>query len=119
MPSAHVDAIHLHPLDNLAVAARLLNAGETVQAGKHQIKPQESIRLGHKFALGPIAKGERIRKYGQTIGFATHPIEPGAWIHTHNCAAGEFAREYAFAEETPPDPAPLLGRTFQGFRRAD
>jgi altronate hydrolase len=119
MPTAPVDALHLHPQDNLAVAARLLNAGENVQAGKHQIQPRESIRLGHKFALGPIAKGERIRKYGQTIGFATHPIEPGAWIHTHNCAAGEFARDYAFAEETPADPAPLDGYSFQGYRRAD
>ncbi|MDZ4781822.1 MAG: altronate dehydratase family protein [Planctomycetia bacterium] len=119
MRNATVDALHLHPTDNLAVATRLLESGEAIEVAGGKVKLRESVRLGHKFAVAPIAKGERTRKYGQTIGFATEPIEPGAWIHTHNCAAGEFARDYAFAQETPPDPQPLEGYTFQGYRRAD
>lgn len=119
MPAANVDAIHLHSADNLAVATRLLEAGETVEVAGKKLRISEAIRLGHKFAVTPIARGERVRKYGQTIGFATQAIEPGEWIHTHNCAAGEFARDYAFASETPPEPAPLAGYSFQGYRRAD
>ncbi len=119
MSAATVDALHLHPQDNLAVATRLLAAGDVVDVAGRKVRLQEPVRLGHKVAVTPIAKGDRVRKYGQTIGFATEAIEPGAWIHTHNCAAGEFARDYAFATETPADPTPLTGYTFQGYRRAD
>ncbi len=119
MSATTIDAIHLHPSDDLAVATRLLEAGETIDVAGKVVKLAEAIRLGHKFAVAPIAKGERVRKYGQTIGFATQAIEPGDWIHTHNCAAGEFARDYAFAQETPADPAPLSEYTFQGYRRKD
>jgi altronate hydrolase len=58
-------------------------------------------------------------RYGQTIGFATETIEPGDWVHVHNCAAQDFARNYASATETPPPLAPIRDRTFQGYRRAD
>ncbi len=77
------------------------------------------IGMGHKIAVSPIAKGERVFKYGQTIGFATADIRAGDFVHTHNLAAGEFDRDYAFASEVPADPAPILGKTFQGYRRAD
>ena len=43
----------------------------------------------------PIPKGQRVIRYGQTIGFATIDIEPGDWVHTHNLTAGEFSRDYA------------------------
>ena len=40
--------------------------------------------------------GEAVRRYGQIIGFATQPIAPGEWVHTHNMAMGDFARDYAW-----------------------
>ncbi len=48
--------------------------------------------------------GQRVLKYGQTIGFATDDIAPGDWVHSHNLTAGQFDRDYAHATETPPDP---------------
>ncbi len=74
--------------------------------------------MGHKVALVPIDQGGRVIRYGQTIGFATSAIEPGDWIHTHNLTAGEFSRQYEYSTDIPPDPTPIVGRTFQGYRRA-
>ncbi len=113
------DAVLLHPNDNVAVAARGLTAGETICLGELRLAVAESVGMGHKIATCRVAKGERIYKYGQTIGFATQDIEPGTLVHVHNVAAGEFTREYAPATEIPPDPTPLEGYTFEGFRRPD
>jgi len=120
MPAtATIDSVYLHPDDNLCVAARHCRTGDEISAGPHEVRLLEDVKLGHKIALRPIRRGERVLKYGQTIGFATTDIEPGEWIHTHNLAAGQFDRDYAFASETPPQPTPITGRTFQGYRRAE
>ncbi|MBI2824914.1 MAG: altronate dehydratase [Planctomycetia bacterium] len=120
MPAtATVDVVCLHPDDNICVAARDLEQGAAISAGYKSVTLTGRVRLGHKIAVTPIAKGERVIRYGQTIGFATEAIEPGDWVHTHNLAAGEFQRDYRYATEIPPDPEPILGRTFQGYRRAD
>ena len=79
----------------------------------------EPVRMGHKIALVEIAPGQPVIKYGQIIGFASRPIAPGQWVHTHNVDAGAFARDYAKSTAVPPAPQPLAGYTFQGFRRAD
>lgn len=113
------DVVFLHPDDNLCVAIRNLPAGTRVDAGGRSVTLSGAVRLGHKIALTPIAEGDRALRYGQTIGFATEAIEPGDWIHTHNLAAGAFSRDYQYATEIPPDPAPIEGRTFMGYRRAD
>ena len=117
--SAAAHVVFLHPDDNLCVATRNLPAGTRVEAGGCTVTLSGEVRMGHKIALAPIAKGGRALRYGQTIGFATEPIEPGDWIHTHNIEAGAFSREYQYATDIPPDPAPLEGRTFMGYRRAN
>lgn len=114
-----VDVVLLSSADNVCVAARHLDAGEEIAAGEHQVRLSGRVPMGHKIALAEIAKGERVIKYGQTIGFATEAIDPGDWVHTHNLAAGEFERDYEFATETPPAPEPITGRTFEGYRRRD
>jgi altronate hydrolase len=114
-----VDVVYLNPDDNICVAARDLESGAQVTAGGRTVTLTGRVKLGHKIALSPVAKGSRVLRYGQTIGFATGDIDPGDWVHVHNMTAGEFARDYAFASEVPPDPSPLVGRTFEGYRRAD
>src|SRR5262245_7481263 len=96
-----IDAVFLHPDDNLCVAARNLPAGTEVNAGGRTVKLTGPVKMGHKIALSPIASGRRVLKYGQTIGFASVDIKPGDWVHTHNVAAGEFDRDYAYASEVP------------------
>jgi len=113
------DIVYLHRADNICVAARNLKRGESITAGQHSIETREDVRMGHKIALSQIAAGEAVRKYGQTIGFATQPIEPGQVVHSHNLEAGRFDRDYAFCTDVPPDPQPISGRTFNGYRRED
>jgi altronate hydrolase len=119
MPATAANVVFLHPDDNLCVAARNLPEGTAISAGGRTVKLSGAVRLGHKIALQPIAAGERAMKYGQTIGFATQAIEPGDWIHTHNLAANAFSRDYQYANELPPEPTPIEGRTFMGYRRPD
>jgi altronate hydrolase len=119
LTASTVDAIHLHPADNVCIATRNLAAGHEVTGGTHTVTLTGQVRLGHKIALVPIAKGKPVIRYGQTIGFTTETVEPGDWIHTHNVTAGEFDRDYAYGSEVPPDPEPIRDRFFQGYRRAD
>jgi altronate hydrolase len=115
--SAATPVITLHSDDNIAVAARQVPAGAAVQAGGGTVTTRETIELGHKVATRPIAKGAAVRKFGQVIGFATTDIIPGTWVHTHNVEAGPLSLDYAIASEIPPDPEPIVGRTFMGYRR--
>ncbi|HEX7450129.1 MAG TPA: altronate dehydratase family protein [Pirellulales bacterium] len=111
--------VHLHPADNVCITTRNLATGRQVDAGGKSVRLSGNVPLGHKVALTKIERGGRVFRYGQTIGFATETIEPGDWVHTHNVEAGAFSRDYEYATEIPADPAPIIGRTFQGYRRAD
>lgn len=113
--------LRLHGNDNIAIAKRSVvrNTPFTLDANGATLITQDAIDLGHKVAITPIAKGAPISKFGQLIGFATSDIQPGEWIHSHNIAMGELHLDYAFASDVPPDPEPILGRTFLGYRRPD
>ena len=112
--------VRLHPDDTIAVAARQVSEGTTfLLEGTGPVTTREEIDMGHKVALRPIATGEPIKKFGQTIGFAATSIQPGDWVHVHNVTAGDLKLDYAFCSEIPPTPTPITGRTFQGYRRPD
>jgi len=111
------DVVYLHADDNICVAARNLERGETVDVAGGAIKLQEPVRLGHKIAVRAIGKGEYVRKYGQIIGQATEAVQPGQWVHSHNLVNGDFVRDYASATSAPPPPKPITGRTFMGYKR--
>ena len=81
------------------------------------MKLVEPVRQGHKIATAPIRTGDVVRKWGETIGFATRAIEPGEWVHSHNMAIGELKQQYEKSTAVPADLPPLEGHTFQGFRR--
>ncbi len=66
-----------------------------------------------------IAKGQPVKQFGQTIGFATTDVTAGQWVHTHNVEAGALSLDDAHATETPLPPAPLTGLTFPSYRRPD
>jgi len=112
------DAVYLHPDDSICVAARNLEKGTELRIAGTTIRLAEPIKIGHKIAVRPIAKGKEVRKYGQIIGLATAAIEPGQWVHSHNLHIGEFVKDYAKSQHVPPDPTPITDRTFLGYRRA-
>jgi altronate hydrolase len=83
------------------------------------VTTKRRIPPGHKIATRTHAAGEAIRRYGQIIGFATEAIAPGDWVHVHNCAMGDFAKDYAWGVDAKPTPMVTPAATFQGIRRAD
>jgi len=111
-------ALRLNASDNVVIAVDEFPAGVTVLPG---VPARERIPRGHKMAAVPIQSEAPIRKFGQVIGFASRPIAPGEWVHEHNCAVREFARDYHFGEDARPESIAAVGDqpTFQGFRRAN
>ncbi len=115
-------AIQLHPNDDVAIAKKTLMPGlglETASLGL--ISVRQLIQPGHKVALKAVKENEPVRRYGQIIGFASQPIEPGDHVHSHNCSVQNYTRDYAYASEArsvefvPPGQR----RTFMGYQRAD
>ncbi|WP_165229778.1 UxaA family hydrolase [Aquisphaera insulae] len=119
MSSDSPRGVLLRAEDDVAVAARPIPAGATVELPGGAVTAREPIGLGHKIAVRDVAEGRAVRKYGQIIGFASRPIPAGSLVHVHNLRADLFARDYAHATDRPPVPKPERPRTFRGFLRPD
>ena len=91
-------SVHLHPADNVAVAVDNITQGAQLRG----LVAKTRVPKGHKIALAGIAPGKPVLKFGQIIGFATKPIEPGEWVHEQNTAMGDFDRDYAFCADAKP-----------------
>ncbi|MCG7391780.1 altronate dehydratase family protein [Microvirga sp. ACRRW] len=109
--------VRLHERDNLVVAVDPIVPGAVVNG----VTAKERVPKGHKIAIATIAQGEPVFKFGQIIGFASKPVEPGEWLHEHNIEMHAFARDWHFAEGAKPTPLlpPEQQATFQGYRRAN
>jgi arabinonate dehydratase len=105
----------------LAVGDNVVVAVDQILAGSHVAGTvaRERVPRGHKMAVAAIQPNEPIRKYGQIIGFASKPIEPGDWVHEHNVFLHDFARDYRFAESAKNDEVlpPEQQATFEGYVR--
>lgn len=115
-------AIQLHPKDHVAIAKTNLQSGTVLTlADDRQISVRGFVPAGHKVALSRIGVEEPVRRYGQIIGFATQPIEPGQHVHSHNLGVKNFDRDYAFGADVAPVELvpPDRRRAFAGYRRAN
>jgi altronate hydrolase len=80
-------AIRVHLRDNVAVVAADVEAGDLVRLDDgSQLRAVGAIPRGSKVALGPIACGEAVIRYGEEIGRARADIAAGEYVHTHNLA---------------------------------
>ena len=77
-------AVRLSPLDNIVVLSRSVDAGTTIEVEGHRLTVATRLGLGHKLAFQPISAGEKILKYGASIGSATRDIAAGEHVHLHN-----------------------------------
>lgn len=78
----------IHPADNVAtLLADIVEPGVAGILGGStgSLEVRENVPFGHKVAVSRIAAGDAIVKYGAAIGVATREIEPGEWVHLHNC----------------------------------
>jgi altronate hydrolase len=115
------DVLRVHPRDDVLVALRDIQAGETVRSPAEVLTARTQVPRGHKLAATAISAGTAVRKYGWPIGLATRDIEPGEHVHTHNLTTALTAHEdYAY---TPPAPARTRSspdtHTFLGYPRRD
>ena len=108
--------IRLHPEDGVVIARQVLPPGTPVAPN---VLAAARIPAGHKVAVRFHQKGEPVTRYGQIIGFTTEPVTPGQWVHTHNLAMGDFARDYAWGVDARPTDYVAEPATFQGIRRPD
>jgi altronate hydrolase len=111
-------ALKLHPDDNVAIARASIPQG-TVVTEFGNIVVLADVPAAHKIALAHVNPGDPVLRYGQIIGFATKPIEPGDYVHTHNLEMATFERDYAFGEDAKVASPAASPVTFQGFVRAD
>ncbi|HWB86411.1 MAG TPA: altronate dehydratase family protein [Bryobacteraceae bacterium] len=120
IPTAENSAIHLHPADNVAVARVPISTGMELRIGAVRVVTLDAIPPGHKVALRPIAPGEMVVRYGQSIGPALTPIEAGRHVHTHNLSFEELQLNYEFPSTETPVPQPRQNApTFLGYVRED
>ena len=104
------DLTVLNIRDDVAIALRDIEAGETVWVPVHGGEPtaigvRAAIPRGHKLLISPVAEGEHVHKFGHSIGVAKEAIAVGDWVHTHNLRTGLGAvLDYAYtprkADET-------------------
>jgi len=66
-------SLRLHASDNVVIAVDVLPEGQIIEGVRVKVR----IPRGHKLAMKGIAPGEAVLKFGQIIGFASAPIEPG------------------------------------------
>ncbi|MBI4473386.1 MAG: UxaA family hydrolase [Acidobacteria bacterium] len=76
--------------DQVGVVVRDITKGEKLEGWVMEddstvtVTVNKDIPLGHKVAINSVKKGERVIKYGVSIGKATGDIAAGDHVHTHN-----------------------------------
>jgi len=109
MPSESTpSAFQVQASDNVATLLGEAFAGSALTivgpAGKSELVACDKISMGHKIALVAIPEGQPITKFGIVIGVAMRPIEPGEWVHLHNCRSQLDERSGSFDLQTGAPP---------------
>ncbi|RVT81862.1 altronate hydrolase [Rhodobacteraceae bacterium CCMM004] len=76
--------IVLDPADTVAVARCPVAAGTRLTIGGRDVVLDGAITIGHKLARRAMRPGDKVLKYGVSIGSATAEIAVGAHVHLHN-----------------------------------
>ncbi len=93
------DLLRLHPSDNVLVLVRKARVSESVWSAEGEFSCPAELGLGQKLAARDIRSGEKILKYGVSIGTATHPIARGDHVHLHNMQSDYAVEEHETTDE--------------------
>tara|TARA_B110000046_G_scaffold185681_1_gene228535 strand:+ start:1613 stop:1915 length:303 start_codon:yes stop_codon:yes gene_type:complete len=74
----------LHQDDNVFVCCEKVYSGQQVTLEGQVATLNVDIHVGHKVARGDIKQGDKICKYGTSIGSAKQVIKFGHHVHMHN-----------------------------------
>ena len=88
--------------DNVLVALGATQAGDVAMVDGDRITVQTPVTLGHKIARANIASGDKILKYGVSIGSATVDILAGQHVHVHNMKS-DYTATYMLKETADGD----------------
>jgi (2R)-sulfolactate sulfo-lyase subunit alpha len=89
--SSIVHFVLLHPNDNVLVCCTDAPANQLIVIGEIQLQLKSPITVGHKVAFKDITKGQKIVKYGVSIGSATRDIRVGEHVHMPNLKSDYIA----------------------------
>lgn len=81
----------LNEADNIFVCCKQLLAEESTCLEDVDVVMAVDITVGHKIARKSILQGEKIIKYGVSIGSATKDITLGEHVHMHNIKSDYIA----------------------------
>lgn len=74
----------LNNADNVFICCQAAKAGENVYIDELKYCLTTSIDVGHKIANKSIKSGQKIIRYGVSIGSAISNIASGEHVHLHN-----------------------------------
>lgn len=100
-PPSGAGAPHLllmSPEDNCLIARTALAIGDVVAIDGVQLTLTETIPLGYKVARHALQAGDKVLRYGATIGTATAPVAAAAMLHTHNLVS-DYIPTYTLATD--------------------
>ena len=115
--------LKINPADNVIVALRTLEAGETIEFQGEKFVLIRAIPAKHKFVTKDFAAGDFVIMYGVVVGKATQPIQRGEQVTTFNVK--HESEEYSVHKRKPngnwkaPDISKWANRTFMGYYRSD
>ncbi|WP_394872573.1 UxaA family hydrolase [Clostridium butyricum] len=110
--------IKINNKDNVVVALKDFNKGETIKTDEKEITLKDDIKRGHKIAIEDIKENCNAIKYGYPIGYATKDINIGQWVHTHNIRTNlKGIKEYEFNQSLNKLDIPERNLTFEGYER--
>ena len=87
----------LSDTDNVTVALGPLAPGPQPVSDGGMIDVVDSVTLGQKIARRMITKGEKVMKYGVSIGSARTDIAAGEHVHVHNMQS-DYTPTYSLQE---------------------
>ncbi|RYF19406.1 MAG: altronate dehydratase [Flavobacteriales bacterium] len=113
--------LKVHPQDNVLVALTDLKAGQTVTYQGVDYVLVDDIDAKHKFYMTDMNAGDEVNMYGTLVGKVQFTVRAGSVMNTdnlkHAAAPYEF-RPYHYSWQAP-DVSKFVGRTFNGYHRAD
>lgn len=108
------------PVDNVGIVANPegISPQQEVMQG---LMASEFIPMGHKIALADLAKGDKVIRYGYSIGITTGAIKKGSWINEQNITLPPAPDLNDIPYNKPPEwnKEPLTGYYFMGYKNRD
>lgn len=74
----------INPQDNILVCCQNISVGEKVNIDDQFFEMKVDICVGHKIARTQLSKGNKVIRYGVSIGSTVADIDIGEHVHMHN-----------------------------------